>query len=31
MKAGSLFYLAGKNYRWPVKNLPLRHVRPNKK
>ena len=31
MKAGSLFYLPGKNYRWPVKNLQLRHVRPNKK
>ena len=24
MKAGSLFYLPGKNYRWPVKTVPLR-------
>ena len=24
MKAGPLFYLPGKNYRWPVKTVPLR-------
>ena len=24
MKAGSLFYFSGKNYRWPVKTVPLR-------
>ena len=24
MKAGSLFYLARKNYRWPIKTVPLR-------
>ena len=24
MKAGFLFYLPGKDYRWPVKTVPLR-------
>ena len=24
MKAGSLFYYPGKNYRWPAKSVPLR-------
>ena len=24
IKAGSLFYSPGKNYRWPVKTVPLR-------
>ena len=24
VKAGSLFYSPGKNYRWPVKTVPLR-------